>query len=245
MISLQRRISEKLANVADAWRIHLVGPLEDVAPAISGRFSGRRPRILHHKTARDYLKSERLVGVLLVDVGEVFSGEINPEEFSQEVFNREIMYVADERSASLTLNLLRQRQAGCFVRPIDSAVLHTALLDSVKRACLESVRDEVHLWQRANWSALTPREQFICKHLVMGYGNTQIAEILDVRADTIKKHRASILEKVQARTLSDLIRAFKCFDFSKGSAIKCVFANWGDVCPAWHEFHPAKRELNA
>ena len=53
---------------------------------------------------------------------------------------------------------------------------------------------------------LTPRERDVLRHLVAGLSNKQIAFELQISTRTVEVHRAHIMDKLQARSLSDLVR---------------------------------------
>jgi len=53
---------------------------------------------------------------------------------------------------------------------------------------------------------LTPREHQVLEALVAGKPNKAIAHELAISPRTVEIHRARVMEKMQARTLSDLVR---------------------------------------
>ncbi len=55
-------------------------------------------------------------------------------------------------------------------------------------------------------AALTPREMDVLRHLLSGLANKAIAERLGLSPRTVEVHRAHIMEKTQANSLSHLIR---------------------------------------
>jgi two-component system, LuxR family, response regulator FixJ len=91
-------------------------------------------------------------------------------------------------------------------KPFDPAVL----LDSVRAA----IRQADETWQRkaaaaevqSRLNTLTPRETAILEHLVEGHPNKVIAAKLGISIRTTEHHRAHIMEKMGARTLSQLIK---------------------------------------
>lgn len=53
---------------------------------------------------------------------------------------------------------------------------------------------------------LTPREREVLEGLVSGLTNKGIARVLAVSPRTVENHRARVMEKMQARTLPELVR---------------------------------------
>jgi len=66
------------------------------------------------------------------------------------------------------------------------------------------VRELAEIQQRLD--SLTPREREVMKLVVSGLRNKMIAAELDVSQSTVEAHRARVMEKMHARTLSDLMR---------------------------------------
>ncbi|HEN3643925.1 TPA: response regulator transcription factor, partial [Yersinia enterocolitica] len=56
---------------------------------------------------------------------------------------------------------------------------------------------------------LTPRENQICKYILLGHSNTDIAHILDISPKTISVHRLNIYSKNQVKELLGLYSKLK------------------------------------
>ena len=59
---------------------------------------------------------------------------------------------------------------------------------------------------RVHFDALTPREQEVIAFVTAGLMNKQIAAELGVSEITVKVHRGSVMKKMGARSLADLVR---------------------------------------
>lgn len=76
--------------------------------------------------------------------------------------------------------------------------------------------DRQRLQRVANlYEGLSPREQSMFALMLLGHGNKDIAASTGVMADTVKKHRAQVLTKMQVKSLAELL-AF-CRGFSPAS----------------------------
>jgi two-component system response regulator FixJ len=85
-----------------------------------------------------------------------------------------------------------------------------AILESVARALELSSqnRDQVSLTRLAaeRVASLTGREREVLEHLVAGRSNKIIAYELDISPRTVEIHRAHLMDKMAAKSLSDLVR---------------------------------------
>jgi FixJ family two-component response regulator len=91
---------------------------------------------------------------------------------------------------------------------LEKPVRRSALLAAV-RVALErsekSLAEESELTSlRLRYESLTPREREVMDHVVTGRLNKQTASDLGITEATIKVHRARIMHKMEARSLSDL-----------------------------------------
>lgn len=104
---------------------------------------------------------------------------------------------------------VRALKAGAFDF-IEKPFNDELLLDLVQRALLqdrerrESMAEVEALHERM--AALTPREREVLELVVAGASNKQISSDLGVSLKTVEAHRARVMEKLQADSLSHLVR---------------------------------------
>lgn len=67
-------------------------------------------------------------------------------------------------------------------------------------------RDDPKSDASRNPSALFEREKEVLVHLAAGYGNKEIAEILDILVRTVESHRARLMKKLNIHTIAGLTR---------------------------------------
>jgi two-component system response regulator FixJ len=93
---------------------------------------------------------------------------------------------------------------------IEKPFSDTAILDSVRRAMASAKQADANQGLAAEaqqrLETLTPRERQVLEWLVRGRPNKIIAFELDISARTVEIHRARVMEKMQAESLSHLVR---------------------------------------
>lgn len=94
-----------------------------------------------------------------------------------------------------------------------------ALIDAIDRGLTvdQQKRDEfVRLDAvRRKYAELSTREREVFVLMLEGHGNKGISEKLDVLPDTIKKHRANVLQKMQVQQLAELMVMCRGIDLSR------------------------------
>ena len=93
---------------------------------------------------------------------------------------------------------------------IEKPLREDALVESIERALRWNDKADEERLERATLqtraASLTPREREVFELVAAGEPNKAIARHLGISFRTVELHRAHIIEKLQARSLSDLIR---------------------------------------
>jgi FixJ family two-component response regulator len=95
-----------------------------------------------------------------------------------------------------------------------------ALLDSVHRAMQQDAlrRGEASRITeiKERIARLTPRESAVMRRVVDGQRNKVIAIEMNITQSTVEAHRARVMEKMEARTLSELMRMLVTLEICEG-----------------------------
>jgi two-component system response regulator FixJ len=106
----------------------------------------------------------------------------------------------------LAVEAMRIGATDFLEKPFEDEVL----LASVRSALESGNREQKRQTERSNiearLAALSNRERDVLEGLVAGHANKQIAYDLGISARTIENYRANLMLKMQAASLSDLVR---------------------------------------
>jgi two-component system, LuxR family, response regulator FixJ len=160
-------------------------------------------------SARAFLEGydPRQGGCLLLDVQ---MPQMTGPELQQQLNIRgwriPVIFITGHGSVSLAIAAMK---AGAFDF-IEKPLREDALLESIERALHWNDKAYEERLERATVQVradlLSPREREVFELVVAGEPNKLIARRLGISFRTVELHRAHIFEKLQARSLSDLIR---------------------------------------
>jgi RNA polymerase sigma factor (sigma-70 family) len=146
-------------------------------------------------------------GCLVLDVRMPgISGLELQERLAARRINVPIIFITGHGDVQMAVRAL---QAGAFdfvEKPFNDQDLldriQKALAFDAERRCKEAQRAQL----RALFASLTPREHEVLRLVVEGMSNKSIANTLGLSAKTVEVHRAKVMEKMHARSISDLVK---------------------------------------
>jgi FixJ family two-component response regulator len=104
---------------------------------------------------------------------------------------------------------VRAMKAGAIeflTKPVRAMDLLAAVEAAVKRARATKQAAEKIAGLKADFETLTVREREVFAHVAAGLMNKQIAAALDLSEATIKLHRGTVMRKMRANSLADIVR---------------------------------------
>ena len=173
-----------------------------------------------HDSATGVL-SDPAVGTALCLIADIRMPGMDGLQLQEELNGRKIpvpvIVVTGHGDVPLAVRAMKAGAIDFLEKPFDEELL----LAAVQRAktATEQSRSMAQAGEQAARliEELTPRERDVLKHLVAGRPNKVIAFELSISARTVEIHRAHVMDKMQARSLSDLIRTALAAGFATGS----------------------------
>lgn len=146
-------------------------------------------------------------GCVLIDVRMPGMGGLElQEELARRGRRIPVILMTGHADVPIAVKAMKAGAVDFVEKPFEQA----AMLGAIRRAFslgLEAARAEAEGNQIGSRLAhLTPREREVLDALVAGKPNKIIAYELSISPRTVEIHRARVMEKMEARTLSDLVR---------------------------------------
>ena len=146
-------------------------------------------------------------GCLLLDVQLPGRNDLNVQQrLHGHDIDVPVIIVTGHGDVAMAVTALKQGALDFIEKPFNEQLLldcvHNALTEDVVRRRTRARRRE--LLRRLD--TLTPREQDVLRWVVEGLSNREIAEVLSLSRKTVEVHRAKVMQKMEADTLSQLIR---------------------------------------
>jgi FixJ family two-component response regulator/signal transduction histidine kinase len=99
-----------------------------------------------------------------------------------------------------------------LVKPPDAQVLYEAVRKALARHSAERARTRSRDASLERLGRLSAREREVMVHVVRGRLNKQIAADLDIALQTVKQHRGRVMEKLQVRSVAELVQVYSSLE---------------------------------
>ena len=118
-----------------------------------------------------------------------------------------VIVVTGHGDVPLAVQAMKAGAVDFLEKPFDDEQLLSSVGRAVAQRAQDQGRQAAATAARARLDTLSPRERQVLDLLVLGRPNKVIAFELDISPRTVEIHRAHLMEKMEARSLSDLVRA--------------------------------------
>ena len=116
-----------------------------------------------------------------------------------------MIFLTGYPDARTTVRAIKAGAEDFFTKPVSSDDLLPAIERALARHQTSREQRSKLDGVRARIATLTPRERQVFERIIGGNTNKQIGRILGATERTIKAHRQRVMEKMQVRTLAELV----------------------------------------
>ena len=190
-------------------RIAIIEDEESVRNALVFQLRTAGFEVVAYSTAEELLTSADAKDFDCV-VADIYLPRMNglqlQEELNRTIPYASIVFITGHGDLSLGMHAMRQGAVDFLEKPLDDQ----ALLSSINRGAQLSSERRAEQFRRIEFEklerSLTSREREVFALITTGLLNKQVAAELGTTERTVKAHRASVMSKMGAGSLADLVR---------------------------------------
>lgn len=125
---------------------------------------------------------------------------------NEQAVNLPVIVITGHGDVRLAVEAMKAGAIDFIEKPFDDDVLLSAIQKAIERYDRTGERELEAAQTRARLASLSPRENEVLQGLLAGHPNKTIAYDLKLSARTVEVHRANVMTKMGAGSLSDLVR---------------------------------------
>jgi len=199
--------------------VYIVDDDHSVLRALSRLLSSAGYEVKAFHSPKDFLREHdpEVSGCALLDVGMAeLDGLAVQQALLYDENRRPVIFITGRDDANTGVRAVKAGAFDYLTKPVqDTALL--AVVQAAIESDIESRRKGEELRQlKSLLSHVTPRELEILQHVVRGRLNKQIAFDLGIVEKTVKVHRARVMEKLNVRSVAELVRVAKRLGITNG-----------------------------
>lgn len=162
-----------------------------------------------YASAREFLQSGHgeETGCLVLDMRmpEVSGLELQ-EKMTQAGILLPIIFISGHSTVPMSVRAMKAGALDFLQKPFDEQDLLEAIYRAIDRSRQGQAKREELKELEARVRSLTPKEYEVFTWVITGMPNKNIADRLATAEKTVKVHRASIMKKMDAQSVADLVR---------------------------------------
>ena len=192
--------------------LHTVFIVDDDARArdeLSLMLGRRGYRVSPFACARDFLDTLRLewTGCAVIDTHmPAMTGFELQQTLQQQGCLLPVVFITDQGDTTTARMALKASAIDYLEKPVDETQFMTAIDTAFSRESAQRARVDQLESLESRLARLTLRERQVMEHAAEGHNHRQIADALGISPRTVEVYKARMMEKLQIRNLSELIR---------------------------------------
>ncbi len=189
--------------------VHIIDDDDDARDSLAFLLSTADVEVRVYESATAFLKALPQIngGCIITDVR-------MPEIDGMELLRRlhesgatlPVIVMTGHGDVPLAVEAMKLGAVDFLEKPFDDDTLLASVRMALSKNREDSEQDLRKAEVKERLASLSPREQQVLDGLIAGHPNKTIAFDLDISARTVEVYRANLMTKMQARSLSELVR---------------------------------------
>lgn len=203
---------------APAVIVAVIDDDQGVRDALDGMLRSVGLQVVSFASTQDYLDQEMLdgYGCIILDVrlpGR--SGLDFQDDLAKLNVTTPVIIISGHADVPMSVRAMKAGAVEFLTKPVRAQ----DLLDAVDAALAQDRAARLQARRAASlnrdFETLTVREREVFEHVACGLMNKQIAAVLGLSEATVKLHRGSVMRKMRANSIADLVRMADRLGFGK------------------------------
>ena len=148
-----------------------------------------------------------ITGCLIADVRMPgMSGTELHDELIRRGIQLPLIFITGHGSVPMAVSSMKKGAVDFLEKPFNDEQLCMLVASAFEKVRDDGSRSVLAKRAQELLARLTPREEQVLDRIVAGRLNKQIADDLNISIKTVEAHRANIMDKIEARTMADLMK---------------------------------------
>jgi two-component system response regulator FixJ len=189
--------------------IHVIDDDEAARQSLAFLLQASKLAVKTHESAKAFLENARDIktGCIITDVRmPEMSGIDLLRRLKQLKVQVPVIVVTGHGDVPLAVEAMKIGAVEFLEKPFDGEVMLSAVRSALDRQAQEDRRQVERASVESRLATLSNRERDVLEGLVAGHANKRIAFDLGISPRTVEIYRANLMTKMQAASLSDLVR---------------------------------------
>lgn len=189
--------------------VHFIDDDDSLRTAISRLLGAAGYTVRQYASGDAFLQERELGGgCILLDIGMPgLSGVQLQEHLNARNSILPIIFLTGQGDIATSVRTIKAGAEDFLCKPVDQAQLCAAIERAFERYRSTARNRSAQQALEARIALLSPRERQVFDLVITGLLNKQIADRLGMTERTVKAHRAAITEKMQMRSVAELVAA--------------------------------------
>ncbi len=146
-------------------------------------------------------------GCIILDIRmKGMSGLMLQEHLANQEIHPPIIFITGHGDVPMAVKAIKAGAIDFIQKPFNDQVLLESVYRAIEVDEKQRGKAQKHAEIREKLARLTPREHEVLDLVVKGHRNKIIADKLHISQSTVEVHRSRVMEKMEANSLSDLMR---------------------------------------